>query len=161
MKTKTRVIGSISLLALVLLAAISWADAGGSVPDSRLVGQWQGKDRFGGMSYNEIVQKKVTAQDVDTVLNISADGRVTGRIGGGELTNCTVMANRGWLGRHLHLKTDFIIRGNIVGAVVPGSEGGTHVITAPFNLRDSQLTGTVFAIHNWTYPYPVLGLRVK
>jgi hypothetical protein len=95
------------------------------------------------------------------VLHISADGKATGRIGGAELTNCVVVVNRGWFGRRLHLWTDFIIRGQIVGAVTPGSESGTHPINAPFNFDGTRIGGSMFVIYPVKYPYPFLSLRLS
>ena len=128
---------------------------------SGLAGQWHGTSHFTGISYEEATQKKVAAQDVETVLHISADGNVTGRIGGAELSDCVVEANRGRFGRMLHIKTDFIIRGKIIGAVVPGSESGTHKINAPFNLRDARIIGSIFVIYPIKYPYPFSRLRLS
>lgn len=163
---KTRLLKIIIVGALLWPVLMAWplislfAKPGVAVPDQRLVGQWRGQNRFHGMSYNEIVKKKVVTQNVETVINIAADGKVTGHIGGAELHECVVTANRGWIGRHLHIMTDFIIRGDVSGAVVPGSDSGTHVINAPFNLKGPGLSGTVFVIHPVTYPYPILGLHV-
>jgi hypothetical protein len=93
------------LAALVLLLPVLTSSAadGGRVPDPRLVGQWQGHDQFYGMSYDEIAKHQVTVQPVITELVIAADGRVTGHVGGAELRDGMVSANRGWLGRFLHL----------------------------------------------------------
>jgi hypothetical protein len=113
------------------------------------------------MSRAEITEHKVEVQDVETVLNISADGSVSGRVGGAGLSDCVVEANRGWFGRLLHIKTDFIIRGQVVGAVAPGSESGTHTINAPFNLDGMRMAGSVFVVRAFTYPYPFLKLRLS
>jgi hypothetical protein len=113
------------------------------------------------MSREEITMKKVKIQDIDTEVNIVADGRVTGHVGGAEFEGCVVQGNRSWLGRLLHIKTDFIIRGKIGGAVVPDSEGGTHSINAPFNLTDTGIVGSIFVIRTFSYPYPFLRLRLS
>jgi hypothetical protein len=86
---------------------------------------------------------------------------VTGRLGGAELSDCVVELNRGWFGRMINIETDYVIRGRIIGAVVTGSDGGTNTISAPFNLVDGRIKGTVFAMHPFTYPYPFLGLRLS
>ena len=150
------------LAALVLVPLFtSCATAGSAVPDQRLIGHWEGQDRFDGMSRDEIVQHRAKVQDVETEFSIAADGRVTGHVGGAELSGCTVESNRGWLGRSLHLKTDFIIRGRLYGAVVPGSEAGIHEINAPFNLVGTRMDGTLFVIRGaFEYPYPTLRLRL-
>ncbi|MDR3457069.1 MAG: hypothetical protein P4N60_06455 [Verrucomicrobiae bacterium] len=65
--------------------------------------------------------------------------------------------------RVLHIETDFIIRGNIVGPVAPGSESGSHPINAPFNLNveGTQIGGTTFVIYPAKYPYPFLHLGLS
>jgi len=80
---------------------------------------------------------------------------------GAELTNCIVAVNRGWLGRQLHLWADFIIRGQIVGAVAPGSESGIHPINAPFNYDGTGISGSMFVTYPVKYPYPFFSLRLS
>lgn len=159
MNINFRITKLIALLSILLPAFTLLAS--GTATVSELAGQWHGKSPFKGISYEEAVQKKAAAQDVETVLGIATDGKVTGRIGGAELSDCFVEANRGWFGRLLHIKTDFIIRGKIIGAVVPGSESGPHSISAPFNLDDTRITGSIFVIYPIKYPYPFLGLKLS
>jgi hypothetical protein len=149
-----------ALLAVSLFVLFGLTGCHAAVPDQRLVGQWRGTNLFHGVSYREIVDKQVTNQLVAVALVIAADGQVTGHIGGAELTNCVCRQNRGWLGRKLNIETDFIIRGQITGQVVPASEAGTHEISAPFNLKAGRISGTVFVQRNFTYPYPILGMEL-
>src|SRR6185369_15763160 len=149
-------------LALLFVAAASLTLQAGetTVPDPRLMGQWRGTGHFNGINYNEAAQKKVAGQNIEIVL-ILTNGTVTGRIGGAEFNQCRATANRGWLGRLLHIKTDFVIHGEIVGAITPDSELGTHSISAPFNLVDNHVTGTVFLVGPVKYPYPFLKLQLS
>ena len=126
----------LTILAILLPAFTLLASETATISD--LAGQWHGKSRFTGISYAEATQKKVAAQNVEIVLHISPDGSVTGQAGGAELTNCVVEVNRGWFARLLHIKDDFIIRGQIIGAVRPGSERGSNAINAPFNLAEGH-----------------------
>ena len=143
--------GATMMIALVAL----------SVPDSRLVGRWQGTDRYFGLSYEEGSAAHDRAQYVEANLTISADGTVEGRIGGAELSACRIEANRGRLGRALHVKTDFIIRGKMEGRVSANSETGTHDISVPLDLAGDQLDGSVFVIRGaLSYPYPFMKLRL-
>jgi len=155
MKKYPRITGLVVIAAMLFTVMTLWAGGGFTVPD--LAGQWNGNS---GISYEEATQKKVAPQDVETVLHISADGKATGRIGGAELTNCVVAVNRGWFGRRLHLWTDFIIRGQIIGAVAHGSESGTHSINAPFNFDGTRIGGSIFVIYPVKYPYPFFSLRL-
>jgi len=159
MNTNPRTSILLTLLVTLLLAFTSFASGGPVVSD--LAGQWHGKHRFTGISYEEATQKKVVAQEVDIVLHISADGKVTGRLGGAELSDCVVQLNRGWFGRMINIGTDYVIRGRIIGAIITGSDSGTNTISAPFNLAEGRIKGTVFAMHSFTYPYPFLGLQLS
>jgi hypothetical protein len=159
MKTNSRTPFLLAALAIWLSVFTLLATETATVSD--LAGQWHGKSRFTGISYEEATQKKVAPQDVETVLHIATDGKVTGRIGGAELTNCVVAVNRGWFGRRLHLWTDFIIRGQIVGAVAPGSESGIHPINAPFNFDGTRMSGSVFVTYPVKYPYPFYSLQLS
>ena len=159
MNTNPRITTLLTMLAVLLSAFALLASEMATTSD--LAGQWHGKSRFTGINYEEATQKKVIPQDVETVLNISADGKVTGLIGGAELTNCVVAANRGWFGRRLHLWSDFIIRGQIVGAVASGSESGAHPINAPFNFDGTRIGGSMFVIYPVKYPYPFFSLRLS
>ena len=142
-------------------AAMAIALVALSVPDSRLVGRWRGTDRYFGLSYEEGSAAHGQAQYVEANLAISPDGTVEGRIGGAELSACRIEANRGWFGRILHIKTDFIIRGKMVGRVSANSEIGTHTISIPLDLDRDQLDGSVFVIRGaFSYPYPFLKLRL-
>jgi hypothetical protein len=162
MKTNARILTVIGTLSLLLPLLTSSTRASATVPDQHLVGQWDGQNRFSGMSYREITKHTAAIQDVETVVIIAADGAVSGHIGGAEFSGCVVEKNRGWLGRALHLKTDFIILGDLAGAVVPGSAGGSHRINAPFGLHDTQIDGTVFVIQGgFSCPYPMLQLRLR
>lgn len=159
MNTNPRITTLLTMLAILLPAFTLLATETATVSD--LAGQWHGKSHFSGINYEEATQKKVAAQDVETVLHISADGKVTGRVGGAELRDCVVESNRGWFGRLLNIKTDFIIRGKIAGVVAIGSESGTNTINAPFNLPGNGIKGTIFITHPFTYPYPFLDLRLS
>jgi hypothetical protein len=150
-----------STLGFGIGAAMVMALAVLSVPDSRLVGRWQGTDRYFGLSHEEGATFQGGARYVEADLTISADGTVEGRIGGATLSACRLESNRGWLGRWLHFKTDFIIRGRMVGAVTTGSEAGTHTVSAPLDLDGDQLDGSVFVIRGaFAQPYPFLKLRL-
>ena len=142
-------------------AAVFFALVALSLPDGRLVGQWHGTDRFFGLNHEEGAAFHGEARYLEAQLTISADGTVRCRIGGAELSECTIEANRGWLGRMLHIKTDYIIRGKIAGRISTGSEAGVHRISAPLDFEGDQLAGSVFVIRGGlSYPYPFLRLQL-
>ena len=159
MKTTRSFTRLLTLLAICLSAFTGRASETATVSD--LMGQWQGKSRFTGISYAEYQQKTVTVQDVEIGLQILANGTVTGRVGGAELSGQVVEQHRGWLWRLLGDKTNFRIDGQLAGAVAPGSEGGIHPIKAPFTGDRTLITGDLFATYPIKYPYPFLGLRLS
>jgi hypothetical protein len=160
-RESSRLRNTLLLTTLAVLSSTVNLLAAGDVTVFHMSGEWHGQSRFTGINYEEATQKKVPPRDVLIVMQISDDGKVTGRIGGAELTNGVVSANRGWFGRHLHLWTDFIIRGQIAGPVAPGSENGTHPINAPFDFDGTNISGSLFVVHPPGYPYPFLSLHLS
>ena len=59
---------------------------------------------------------------------------------------CTVQPNRGWLGRTLHVATDYIVRGVMEGKVTPNDPGGRREFTLPFNIVDGTLAGSIMLL---------------
>lgn len=159
MKTISRTIGVVAALATLMPIFTTSAAKPVSVAD--LGGSWNGHSRFKGISFQEATQKGAEAQGVEVSLKISADGKVTGRVGRAELQGWAVEANRGWLGRLLHMKTNFVITGKLAGAVIPGSEAGTHAIKIPITFDGSRITGSIFAVYPLAYPYPFLRLQLS
>ena len=158
MKTTPRIPLLLTLLAIWLTAFTGRAAQSATVSD--LVGHWQGKSRFTGISYAEYQQKTVTAQKVEIGLQFFADGTVTGRVGGAELSGRVAEEHRGWFWRLLRDKTNFRIEGQLAGAMAPGSEGGIHPIKAPFTGDRTLITGDLFATYPIKYPYPFIRLRL-
>ncbi|MGA2802554.1 MAG: hypothetical protein ABSE97_09350 [Verrucomicrobiota bacterium] len=143
----------------ILLPAFTLLAAETTVSD--LAGQWHGKSHFNGISYEEATQKKIAVQDVETVLHISADGKVTGLVGGAELSGSVMETHRGWFWRLLRMKTNFIIEGQIVGAVVSRSESGIHSINAPFTFDGTRIAGSIYVTYAVKYPYPFLSIHLS
>ena len=156
MDMKTSPVITALLAAFVITLAASTLRAGETPKVSDLAGDWQGTNRFTGISYEEATQKKVAPQDVKVELRITPDGKVTGSVGGAELRDCAVGLNRGWLGRLLNIKSDFIIRGSMAGSVAAGSANETNTINVPFNVQGNGMKGSVFVILPHKYPYPIL-----
>jgi len=146
----------------LFLGAVMWlATATLALADTPLAGRWHGNDRFFGLRREEGAATEGVPQYVETDLTISSTGAVTGHIGGAELSGCMLEANRGWLGRLLHIKTDYIIRGKMIGRVSSQSEKGSHVISVPFNLVGNELQGSAFVSGGtFDYPYPFLRLQL-
>jgi hypothetical protein len=158
MKTLPRITAWLTVLAIGFSVFTLLAADTSTVSD--LAGQWQGKSRFTGISYAEASQKKVAAQDVEIGLKFAADGKVTGRVGGAELTGRVREEHRGWFWHLIHANDNFWIEGQITGAVVVGSEGGIHPINAPFIFDGTRIKGSLFVVYPIKYPYPFLGMRL-
>jgi hypothetical protein len=149
------------VVALATLIPVFLASAAKSLSVADLSGSWHGTSRFTGISFQEATQKDAKSQNVEISLRISADGKVTGRVGSAELQGWANEANRGWLGRLLHMKTNFVIAGTLAGSVISGSEAGTHAIKIPIAFEGSQVTGSIFAVYPLAYPYPFLRLQLS
>jgi hypothetical protein len=81
-----------------------------AVPDARMMGAWEGEA--------EIFVNWTAARRLAVRLVVAPDGRVTGRIGDARLVKGRLRRNRGSLGRWLHVKTDYIVRGALDGPVI-------------------------------------------
>ena len=149
------------LAAIVATLSVLTLTAAETATVADLTGQWQGESRFTGISYQEATQKKILPQQVRIVVQIANDGKVTGQVGGAELSGTVAVANRGWFGRLLHNKTNFIIAGKIVGAVAAGSDAAARPVKLPLTFAGGQITGGVFAVYPIKYPYPFLSLRLN
>lgn len=148
----------LALLALLLPACTLLAADTPAVSD--LAGSWHGQSRFTGISYAEAVQKQVVVQAVPIRLQVATDGKVTGQVGGATLNGTVTEEHRGWFWRLIHANDNFVIAGQLSGAVAPGSAGGLHPVSAPFIFDGTRIHGSLFAVCPVKYPYPFLSLRL-
>ena len=97
------------------------------------VGEWDGDAR--------IIVTWCRQKKLPLALTIQADGAVIGMIGNVTLTNGQLKRNRGWLGRKLNVKTDYIIVGALKGSIV-AAEGITRSeVKIPLNFDGKSFTG--------------------
>lgn len=94
-------------------------------------------------------------------LTIHQDRIVTGTIGNARLVDCYLKGNRGWLSRKLNWRTEFIIKGHLEGPIVDCDTDSTIKITIPFNMVEGKMTGTLFRIHKWKYPDPLIRIMLN
>jgi len=106
-------------------------------PPPDLIGTWEGTSSYSRHGAHESTIVSVT---------IMPDGKVEGSAGGARFTQCTAQKNRGWLGKILNIKTDYIIRGYLEGPVAKDDAGGLREIAIPFNIRDGKLVGGLGAL---------------
>jgi len=81
--------------------------------------------------------------EIEILLTVNADGTVSGRIGGATVSGARITGNRTRLGRVLHWRTDYIIRGELSGTAVPTQRNGNR-FTAPLNFERPALVGSIF-----------------
>lgn len=74
-------------------------------------------------------------------VDIREDGTVTGKIGDATLTNGRLKRNRGWLGRKMNLGTDYIIMGELRGAIVAREGIIRSRVNMPLNFRGGSFVG--------------------
>jgi hypothetical protein len=124
----------LATLSLMLAAMTPLQGADDTVTDA-LVGHWQGSAR--------IVVDWCQQQRLPVAIDINSDGNVTGKIGDATLKNGRLSRNRGWIGRKMNLATDYIIKGDLTGSLVP-TEGVTRSsVSIPFDLTNMTLVGGV------------------
>jgi hypothetical protein len=96
-------------------------------PPAELVGDW---------SSGSWMDPKIT-------LKVQADGAVSGTVGDATILSGHYAVNRSWFGKFVNWRTDHIIRGTLSQSV----QGSGDRFSAPFNLRDSDLVGSIFLSH--------------
>jgi beta-lactamase regulating signal transducer with metallopeptidase domain len=74
------------------------------------VGHWKGQAK--------IIVNWTRQRWLAIEIEIMPDGKVTGKVGDSELKDAVFKSNRGWLGKKLNIKTDWIIRGDLIGPVI-------------------------------------------
>jgi hypothetical protein len=120
---------------LVVLCTVAAASCASHATPPELVGHWQGSGR--------IIVTWCEQERLPVLLDIGADGTVAGTIGDARLVEARVRRNRGALGRALHVKTDWIVTGDLDGPVVAAEGIERDGVKLPFNLLDAELKGAV------------------
>ena len=120
---------------VVWLAMVSSSCAGnrGVMPD--IVGHWQGGGR--------IIVTWCQQTNLPLALEIKGDGTVTGKVGDATLTKGRFRRNRGWLGRKLNIKTDYIITGSLEGPIVAAEGIVRSGVKIPVNNSAGKLVGGI------------------
>lgn len=129
------------LATLVLMLPVLSSCASKSVLTPAQVGDWEGNGR--------IIMTWCQQTNLLVKLDIQANGSVTGSVGDARLTKGRFLKNRGWLGRKLDIETDYIITGNLDGAIV-AAEGITRSrVMMPFNFDGGLIKGGVATSGTW------------
>ena len=152
------------LICFLLLLCSVWFARAGEEQDypHNLAGEWQGKGRVYKGHIQTAAGDSVKTDSVFLSITLHRDGAVTGHIGGAQFIDCRHKRNRGWLGRLLNIKTDYIIKGgHLKGPIVPADSVDIKEFTIPFNLTDGKIKGTCMWLRPWKYPDPLVRVIIS
>ena len=142
MKTKLMLRLAIAAAALVaLIAALAtlltlWGlRPQRGAPTAAMVGHWEGNAR--------IVVSWCQQTNLPVKVDLRADGTVTGAVGDATLARGHFKPNGSWLGRKLHLFTDYVIGGGLDGPIVAAEGIKRAQVVIPLNFRGGAFTGGV------------------
>lgn len=139
-----------ALLAVMSCSARSWT------PPAEILGTWSGKSEVFAKFKKGESPSDHPDDWIEITVTIHRDGRVEGAVGDAKLENCKVASNRGWLGRKLNIKTDYIVRGGYLeGAIVLDDSTSRREFTIPFNIVDGTFAGGLMALKEKHYPWPL------
>ena len=122
MKTQLILLG----LAFGALALFASSSVIAALDDPAMAGRWSGTA--------DIVVNWTTQRTLRVELVIATDGSVTGTVGDAKISAAQLTRNRGALGRALHVKTDYIVTGDLRGDII-AAEGIRREGTATFPLN--------------------------
>ena len=119
----------------VALSGVVSAQTGMQTVLPEMCGRWKGNA--------DIVVNWTKARTLPVEIVIAPDDRVTGKIGDATIVNGRFRANRGWLGRALHFKTDWIIIGSLEGPIIAAEHVVREDLMMPLNWKGSSFEGSV------------------
>ncbi|MEI6089028.1 MAG: hypothetical protein WCR42_01110 [bacterium] len=156
---------NMTLIAIVLLLFLTQQNSESATnwtPPQSIVGNWSGKHlvvvrtQTNG-KYN--FTKSPGALNFNII--IYSDGKLTGTLGTATFEGCVVYKNRGWIGRTLNLKTDFVIKGKLVGPIFPEDAIKNKTISMPLNLENNTLKGSLFQMEETIDKFPMVDVRLS
>ena len=133
MKPRFQIAGLILMIAVLFVGIRSCVAE--NVVTPAMVGHWEGN--------SQIIVSWCHQRNLAVVVDIHADGSVTGKIGDAALIDGRFAANRGWLGRKLNLATDYIITGKLNGPIVAAESIAREQVFIPLNLKDNAFLGGI------------------
>jgi hypothetical protein len=126
------VIGAVALVSLLTNWSLLAAEG---VATPTMVGHWEGTAR--------IIVTWCQQTNLPVKLDIRADGKVAGTVGDATLARARLERNRGWLGRKLNIKTDYIITGDLKGAIVAAEGIERSGVKMPLNFTCGTFVGGI------------------
>jgi hypothetical protein len=124
-------------LIFILSACSEWI-----IPND-LPGSYNGKERVI-IRYDRGGQYIFLDDYVMVSLIIDKHGNITGMAGDAAFEDCILTQNRGWIGRRLGIKTDFLIKGKLNGSTFEKDTLINKDISIPFNIENGELKGSLF-----------------
>lgn len=124
----------VAMACVLVVRADRPADSSG-VTMAEMAGTWAGEGR--------IVVTWTTARTLRVRLTITPEGRVSGTVGDAVLRDGRFEANRTAIGRALHIKTDWIVRGPVDGDVIKAEGIRRESVMIPLNWIDDHFEGGV------------------
>lgn len=104
----------------------------GDVP-AGIAGTWSGDAR--------IIVRWCHQTSLPVAVTIHVNGAVTGKVGDATLVEAHFRRNRGWLGRKLNVKTDYIITGKLNGPIIANEEITRSRVSIPIHLERDNIAG--------------------
>ena len=147
-------IKTVHLLSVLIISLFAAQACTEPVISSDLPGTYTGKERLL-LRYDKDGQYIYRDNIVMVSMIINSKGDVTGMVGEAALDGCKVTRNRGWLSRTLNIKTDFIVKGKLIGKTFEKDSILNKDISIPFNINNGELKGSLF-LNNAGQNYPVI-----
>lgn len=115
--------------------AVGLAISGPQPYPAEMVGAWSGDA--------QIFVNWTTQRTLPVRLTIARDGTVTGTIGDAALRNARFESNRNAFERAMHVKTDWIVKGELDGNVIKAEGIRRDSVMVPLNWIDGHFEGGV------------------
>ena len=133
MKPSNLIIAHVPLVVALLMAATIYA---ADDPIAKpFAGHWEGNAQI---AANWCKQRQLAV-----AIDVHPDGSVTGKVGDATLANARFSSNRRWLGRALHLFSDYIVRGDLNGPIVAADKITRADVSIPLDVDGNSLVGAV------------------
>lgn len=107
----------------------------GQLPRPVIIGTWTGD--------GQIVVNWTDQPSIHVWLVILGDGSVSGDVGDAQLANGRISRNRGAIGRFLHVKTDYIVSGELHGPVIASEHIHREAVKMPLNWDGNVFNGSL------------------
>jgi hypothetical protein len=131
---KRAVLSVAATLMLPIFAPATPASSSENLP-AAMTGDWNGTAR--------IIVVWCQQTNLPVSLAIKGSGVVGGTVGDATLKDARLKKNRGWLGRKLNLKTDYVIVGRLAGPIIAREDISRSRVSMPLNFAGGRFVGGV------------------